>query len=159
MRGPEGNTYVHTALAGHGIVAGNGYAGYGYGTHAWAPTYCHAQAVAGRGWFYGSGIYGGAWCTAHPWAWYPAGYAAADWVAAAWTTATWANAADWIGAAPQYYAYDYGNNITYQDGDVYYGGQSAGTSQQYYQEAAALASAGAAAPADSSQWLTLASSA
>jgi len=176
VRGPEGNTYVHTTDAGRGVavgpngaaagrydagrtavngttVAGHAYAG--YGTHAWSPTYCHAQAVAGRGWFGASGIYSGAWCTAHPWAWHPAAWAAAAWTAAAWTTANWANAAAWVGAAPQYYAYNYGTDIDYQDGDVYYGGQLAGTSQQYYQEAANLANSGASAPADNSQWLTL----
>lgn len=35
--------------------------------------------------------------------------------------------------------YDYGNNITYQGDDVYYGGQDVGTAGQYYDEAATLA--------------------
>jgi len=178
VKGPEGNTYVHTSEAGRGVavgpegaaaghydagrttvngtaVAGHAYGGYAYGTHAWSPTYCHAQAVAGRGWFGGSGIYGAAWCGAHPWAWAPAGWAAADWAGAIWTAVAWNNAAAWIGAAPQYYAYNYGNDITYQDNNVYYGGQSAGSAQQYYQEAVDLAGAGAGAPPDDSQWLTL----
>ena len=183
VKGPEGNTYVHTSTAGRGVavgpngaaagryntgrtaingtpvngraVAGHAYGGYGYGTHAWSPTYCRAQAVAGRGWFAGSGIYSGAWCNAHPWAWRPAAWAAADWATAAWTTATWANAAAWIGCAPQYYGYNYGDDIVYQDGDVYYGGQLAGTPQQYYQEAADLANCGAASPPDNAQWLPL----
>ena len=149
VKGPEGNTYVHATAA-------RGAAGYGYGTHAWSPTYCHAQAVAGRGWFGDRGIYGRGWITGHPWAWYPAGYAAADWATAIWATAAWSDAAAWIGAAPQYYAYNYGNDITYQDGDVYYGGQPAGTAEQYYQEAVDLAgSGGTAAATDDSQWLTL----
>ncbi len=95
------------------------------------------------------------WCAAHPWAWHPAAWAAADWATAAWTTATWADAAAWIGCAPQYYGYNYGGDIVYQDNSVYYGGQPAGTSQQYYQEAADLANGGAANPPDSAQWLTL----
>ena len=47
----------------------------------------------------------------------------------------------WLGCdatAPDY-QYDYGDNITYQDGEVYYGSQLAGTQQQYYQEAVDLA--------------------
>jgi hypothetical protein len=146
VRGPEGNTFVHASAA-RGVA--------GYGTRAWSPTYCRGQAVAGRGWFAGSGIYTGAWCTAHPWAWHPAAWAAADWATAAWTTATWADTAAWIGCAPQYYGYNYGTDINYQDGEVYYGGQNAGTSQQYYQEAAELANGGAANPPDNAQWLTL----
>ncbi|MBX9876964.1 MAG: hypothetical protein K2Y22_00760 [Candidatus Obscuribacterales bacterium] len=35
--------------------------------------------------------------------------------------------------------YDYGNNITYQGNDVYYGSQDVGTAEQYYDEAYALA--------------------
>ena len=93
---------------------------------------------------------------AHPWAWYPAGYAAADWGAAIWLTADWADAAAWMGAAPQYYAYNYGSNIVYDGNNVYYAGQPAGTAQQYYQEAAALAATGGTAAAtDNSQWLPL----
>jgi hypothetical protein len=145
-RGPEGNTFVHASAA-RGVA--------GYGTRAWSPTYCRAQAIDGRGWFAGSGIYTGAWCADHPWAWHPAAWAAADWATAAWNTATWADAADWIGCAPQYYGYNYGDDIVYQDNNVYYSGQPAGTSQQYYQEAADLASGGAANPPDSAQWLTL----
>jgi hypothetical protein len=176
VRGPEGNTVVHTSTAGrgaavgpNGAVAGRydtgrtaingttvaGHAYGGYGTRGWSPTYCRAQAVAGRGWFADSGIYTSAWCNAHPWAWHPATWAAADWAAAAWNTATWADAAAWIGCAPQYYGYNYGDDIVYTDGDVYYGGQNAGTSQQYYQEAADLAGGGAANPPDTSQWLPL----
>ena len=92
VKGPGGNTYVHATEAARGA------AGFGYGTHAWSPTYCHAQAVAGRGWFNGSGIWGRGWWAAHPWAWYPAGYAAADWGAAIWAHGDWADAAAWIGA-------------------------------------------------------------
>jgi len=179
VKGPEGNTFAHETTAGRGVaagpdgvtaghhaasgtavngtaVAGRSYAAYGYGTHAWSPTYCHAQAVAGRGWFGTSGIYTGSWCAAHPWAWYPAGFAAADWAAAAWATTTWATVGPWIGIAAEPYSYNYGNDIVYDDGNVYYGGQPAGTSQQYYQEAVSLAGAGANAevPSDA-QWLPL----
>ncbi len=149
VKGPEGNTFVHATEAGRGAAAG-------YGTHAWSPTYCHAQAVAGRGWFNGRGIWGRGWWAGHPWAWYPAGYAADDWGAAIWATATWANAADWIGCAPEYYGYNYGNDIVYDNGSVYYAGQDAGSAQQYYQEAADLANTGGTAAATgNAQWLPL----
>ena len=112
--------------------------------------------MAGRGWFNHSGIWGHGWWAGHPWAWYPAGYAAADWASAIWLTADWADAAAWIGAQPQYYSYNYGNDIVYDNGSVYYSGQDAGTAQQYYQEAVNLASTGGTAAAtDKSQWLPL----
>ncbi len=61
---------------------------------------------------------------------------------------------DYYPAAPVYY--DYGNNITYEDNNVYVDGQDVGTTQQYYQQASELAQSGAAAeaPADG-QWLPL----
>jgi len=162
IREPEGNVYAHGTTGGrgiaagpHGVVAGHGYAA--YGTHPWSPTYYHAQAVAGQAWCYGNHLYTRGWCTIHPWAWSPAGYAAADWAAAAWTTANWASVGSWLGYAnAEPYSYNYGNSIVYQDGEVYYGSQAAGTAQQYYQEAADLASANASvAPAPNAQWLPL----
>ena len=70
-----------------------------YGTHPWSATAYHAQALAGRGWFYGNRLYTPGWSAVHPWAWTPAGYAAADWAAAAWTTATWPSVGLWLGYA------------------------------------------------------------
>jgi hypothetical protein len=176
VKGPEGNTVVHTSTAGRGAAVGPngaaagryntgrtaingtavaGHATGGFATRAWSPTYTHAQAVAGRGWFTGSGIYTRGWCDHHPWAWHPYAWAAADWAVGAWATATWADAYAWLGCEPQYYGYNYGDDIVYQDNNVYYGGQDAGTAQQYYQEAADLANGGAANPPDNTQWLTL----
>lgn len=54
------------------------------------------------------------------------------------------------------YDYDYGDNITYNDGNVYYNGQSAGTQQQYYQEAANLSDSGSGDAANQdTKWLPL----
>ena len=178
IRGPEGNVYTHDTTAGRGnaadssgvaagryatsrtavngtAVAGRGYAA--YGTHPWSPTYYHSQALAGRNWLYGNHLYTPGWCTIHPWAWTPAGYAAADWAAAVWTTANWATVGSWLGyGSAEPYSYNYGNSIVYQDGEVYYGSQAAGTAQQYYQEAVELASSTASANAASdAQWLPL----
>lgn len=75
----------------------------------------------------------------------------------AWRTATWNSVGAWMDypqTAPVYY--DYGNNVTYENNDVYVDGQDAGTPQQYYQQASELAQAGATAdaPADG-EWLPL----
>ena len=75
----------------------------------------------------------------------------------AWRAATWNSAGAWCGyasAAPMYY--DYGNNITYQDNEVYVNGQDSGSSSQYYDQAAALATTApqAEAPSDG-DWLPL----
>ena len=79
--------------------------------------------------------------------------------------ATWPALGSWLAwdATPGYY--DYGNNITYQNGDVYYGSQPVETQQQYYQQAvdlaasqANVASSSTTAATDSgtaTQWLPL----
>ncbi|MGO9115362.1 MAG: hypothetical protein ACLP9L_39625 [Thermoguttaceae bacterium] len=181
VKGPEGNVYTHETTAGRGIaagpngveagryastrtsvdgtaVAGRGYSGYGaYGTHPWSPTYYHSQALAGQDWFYGNHFYTPGWSTIHPWAWLPAGYAAADWTAAAWATANWASVGTWLGYSNwEPYTYNYGNTIVYNGGNVYYGSQPAGTTQEYYQEAVNLAStSGSADVPPDAQWLPL----
>ena len=86
-----------------------------------------------------------------PAAWYGAGLAAG-----AWGWASWPMMGAWFGyggAAPYYY--DYGNNITYNDGNVYYDGQMAGTTADYYNQASTLANAGATADPDDKNWLSL----
>ena len=176
IKTPDGNVYTHDTTAGRGIAAGpygttagryaatgtavNGAAVAGrsyaaYGTRAWSPTWCHAQAVACNGWCAGRGMYTGAWCAAHPWAWYPAAYTAADWAAAVWAPVAWGTLGPWFDCTTPY-GYNYGNDIVYQDDNVYYGGQLAGTTQQYYQEANTLADSTASAQAsEDQQWLPL----
>ena len=161
VKGPEGNVYARGAEAGRGIAAGpNGVvAGTGAvaGRGFYSPTAWHAQAMAGRRWFAGGGYFTPGWVTAHPWAWTPAGYTAAAWATAAWTAATWPAMGTWFNwSNAPVYNYDYGTDIVYQGGNVYYGGQSAGTAAQYYQEAASLAGSDADATAgQDGQWLPL----
>jgi hypothetical protein len=168
IRGPEGNVYTHSASAGRGFaagregtfagggaVAGRGYAGT-YGTRFWSPTYCHSQGLAAQRWGYGRRFFTPGWCEAHPWGWCPAGYTAAAWASAVWAPVAWPTFGTWLAwnAAPAYY--DYGNNITYQDNQVYYGSQPVATAQAYYQQAADLAASGATADVSQDpQWLPL----
>ncbi len=156
IKGPEGNVFAHATVAGGGVVAGHGYDG-GYGTHFFSPTYCAARGLAAQRWCDGCGCFTPAWCAGHPWAWRPAGYAPVAWAAAAWTVPAAATLGAWLGApaAPDF-QYNYGDNITYQNGEVYYGAQLAGTQQQYYQGAAALAgSSPRAGSGQQPQWLPL----
>jgi hypothetical protein len=161
VKGPEGNVYARGAETGRGVTAGpNGVvagAGSVAGRGFYSPTALHAQAIGGQRWFAGRGYFTPGWVTAHPWAWSPAGYSAAAWATAAWTAATWPAMGTWFnwGNAPVY-NYDYGTDIVYQGGNVYYGGQSAGTAAQFYQEAADLAGSGTDAKAgQDGQWLPL----
>ena len=67
--------------------------------------------------------------------------------AAVWRPLAWATAGAIIGADATPAVYDYGDNITYQNGDVYYGDEPVGSQQQYYQEAATIANSGTGAGA------------
>ena len=69
-------------------------------------------------------------------------WSAAGWTAGhAWTPATWPAVGASLGwaAGVQPFAYNYGTDITYQDDQVYYGGQPVATAEQYYQQASTLA--------------------
>jgi hypothetical protein len=74
-----------------------------------------------------------------------------------WNACTWDSASAYCGYSdvpPAYY--DYGNNVTYEDGNVYVNGDDAGTSEQYYDQADQIAAAGAAANATpDGDWLPL----
>lgn len=166
IKTPSGNVYTHSTVAGRGAAAGaNGaVAGRGFATRTtatgafghYSATTMHAQGLACQHWCDGSHVFTPAWCGTHPWAWHPAGYAATAWATACWRPLAWASAGAIIGADAAPAVYDYGDNITYQDGDVYYGDQSIGSQQQYYQEAENIAnSAPPAENTDSADWLPL----
>jgi len=113
-----------------------------------------ARGTAVRNSFDNYGAFGHDWYGFHPGAWAAAGWGASTaWHAAAWTSiGAWCG---WGNVAP--IAYDYGNNVTYVDNQVYYGDQVAATADQYYQQAATIAqSVPAPAPdAANNDWLPL----
>jgi hypothetical protein len=142
-----------------GAVAGAAYAnrnpgvGYGAGFGAYAPGARYGAAAAVRSGYNNYGLYGSGWYGNHPGAWAAAGWAAG----AAWNAASWNTAGAWCGYANTYPTYyDYGNNVTYQDGNVYMNGQDNGSAADYYNQASTLASTGAEADAPSDgEWLPL----
>jgi hypothetical protein len=131
--------------------------GAGMIAHATTPlsgTVAASRGAAVRNSFDGHGAFDRGWYTNHPGAWFAAGWGAST----IWRAATWPAVGAWCGwgnAAP--IVYDYGNNVTYQGDQVYYGDQPVATSDQYYQQASDIAqSAPAAAPdPQSDDWLPL----
>ena len=59
------------------------------------------------------------------------------------------------GAGAPMYNYNYGGNITYDNGNVYVGAQEAGSSAEYYDQASALADSGNPADPSSADWMPL----
>ena len=117
------------------------------------PSGLHTTAAAVRTNYNHWGVYNRGWYANYPGAWFAAGWAAN----AVWNPCTWNTAASYCGyedEAPIYY--DYGNNVAYDDNNVYVDGNDVGTTEQYYNQAADIAATGAKAqaPADG-DWLPL----
>ncbi len=89
--------------------------------------------------FYGHPFWGRDWWNNHPWGWYYPGWGWGG--AAVWYPADWAALAAMLGmdAALVPAEYDYGNNVTYNNNEVYYGDQPYASADQYYQQAQTLA--------------------
>jgi hypothetical protein len=136
-----------------GVSTGTGaYAGYHQTVPVSGGVYA-AQGAAVRTGYGGYGAYGTGWYAAHPSAWTPTGWAAGQ----AWGAATWpavGTSLGWSGGVQPVY-YNYGTNVTYQDGQVYYGGQPAATADQYYEQAATLAQSAPAPNPQSGDWTPL----
>jgi len=157
--GPGGRVAAGGAVTGpygggaaRGVVAGPRGAAAGFA--AWSPSNRYVAAAGVRTNFNHYDMYGAGWYTAHPGAWYAAGWRAGS----AWTFATWPMLDAWFAypVAPAPIYYDYGNNVTYQNDNVYINGQDVGTGTQYYDQAAALATSGTQADAPSDgDWLPL----
>lgn len=77
------------------------------------------------------------WFQNHPAAWWASGFRHGFW-----RGATWADVHDWFGADWPIYGYDYGNDIIYENNNVYLNGQPIASADDYYQAAAALAQTG-----------------
>ena len=74
----------------------------------------------------------------------------------AWHAAAWPAVGLWCGwgdVAPV--VYDYGNNVTYVDNEVYYGDQPTYTADQYYQQASTIAQSVPAPDPANTDWMPL----
>ncbi len=122
-----------------------------------SPQYTGAQGAAGyaavRNSFDHPELYGQGWYGAHPGIWAPAGLAAgAVWAPTAWNTLASTNG--YASATPV--SYNYGANVTCQQGNVMVDGQSVGTAEDFSQQASDLAETGAAATvSDDDKWMPL----
>jgi hypothetical protein len=99
------------------------------------------------------GVFNHSWWAAHPDAWGWRGWGD-DW---AWGGYGWPEYAGWwgipVGDAPT--EYDYGNNITYQNDNVYYGSQPVESGETYYAQAQNLAQSVPVSSVDNSHTQTL----
>jgi hypothetical protein len=134
IRGPGGNTVA----AGRGVAFTNG------------------QFVGGRSWtavnrnFTGWSYFTPNWYRHYNNAWYPAAWAVAR---TAWVATNWATAGNYCGCTGQGVYYDYGDNVNYDNGIVYYGDEPVASAEQYYSQADQIADSGA--KTQNQEWLPL----
>jgi hypothetical protein len=142
------------AAAGGRFVAGRGVnGGFAAGTRFVAASDLHGQGAFVRNNFGCYNCFHPGWYAHYPGAWAAAGFVAG---ATAWGIASWPTCQSYCGYAADAtpYYYDYGNSITYQDGNVYYGDQVAATQDEYAAQAQQIAQS-APQPAADVQWQPL----
>lgn len=131
--------------AGNRIVAGRG------------ATFANGQMVGGRTWSAVNGNFNHwncfhpGWYPNYPGAWFPGKWAAAS----VWAGATWAALTGWWGYGSDPMYYDYGGDVGYSDGEIYYGDEPVATEEQYYNEATDIAAMGDQTTAADEEWLPL----
>lgn len=97
-------------------------------------------------------LYDQEWYSSHPGVWTPSSWTAG----AAWAPTNWATVSSYSGAGSTPIAYNYGTNVTCEEGNVTVDGQNLGTAAEFSQQAATLAQTGAAAKvAATDDWLPL----
>lgn len=149
--GPGGNTY--TKVAGGAAVRGPGGNTVAAGRGA---AFANGQFVGGKSWTAVNGnftrwnAFTPGWYGRYPGAWWPGKWAVAG---TAWAAATWATAGGYCGCSGEGTYYDYGENVTYDDGNVYYGDQPVASDVQYYSQADQIAATGQ--DPQNEEWLPL----
>ncbi len=149
--GPGGNTYTKIAggaavrgPGGNTIVAGRGAA------------FTNGQFVGGRSWTAVNGnftrwnVFTPSWYGRYPGAWRPAAWALAG---AAWAARNWSTVGDYCGCTGEGVYYDYADNVSYDNGIVYYGDEPVASAAQYYTQADQIADSGG--KTQNQEWLSL----
>ncbi len=72
-----------------------------------------------------------------------------------WTPASWTTVNNWFGTTWPATSYDYGDDLTYEGGNVALNGQPIATTTQYWQSANDLVTQGQQQPPKDSKWLAL----
>ena len=151
ITGPGGNSY--TRVAGGVAVRGPGGTTVAAGRGA---SFVNGQFVGGRAWtavngnFTRWGYFTPGWYGRYPGAWWPGKWAVAT---TAWATAAWALTGPFCGCSGGGVYYDYGGNVTYSEGTVYYGDQPVASAEQYYDQAVQIAASGQQPQGE--EWLPL----
>jgi hypothetical protein len=134
IRGPGGN-----------VISG------GYGS-----SYVNGQFVGGQSWSAVNGnfthwnAFGPGYINTYPNCWWPGKWAVAT---TAWATASYVVAGSYCGCSSEAVYYNYGDNVTYENGTVSQDGQPVATAEEYYDQAGQIADSGQ--EATNEEWMPL----
>jgi hypothetical protein len=149
-----GKAWAGTGAAGGVGAAGARFAAAGNRTTPISNSVAAARGSSVRNSFNHYNTFDHDWNTAHPGAWFAAGWGAGR----VWSAATWPAIGAWCGwgSTVQPVYYDYGTNVTYQGDQVYQNDQPIASAADYYQQAQTLAQSGTT-PADATadNWMPL----
>jgi hypothetical protein len=124
------------------------------GTRNWSTADLRVHGNSVRSNFRDYNIFDRNWFAQYPGAWYTRGYARN-----VWTPANWEDVNAWFGGEWQPYEYTYGNELTYENGDVCLNGRPIATAGKYYDSAASIAQTGERAnilrESEAASWLPL----
>ena len=134
---------------GAAAIGGRSFAGYGGGYGG--TRYVSGAALRTQGGYIRNGFgysnaFSPGWYGRYPGAWLAAGWG----LGMAWNSLPWGGYSSYLGygaGTPPVY-FDYGNNVTYQNDQVFYGDQPVASAADYAQQAAQIAAAGQQPPAD-----------
>jgi hypothetical protein len=124
--------------------------------HLRSPAQNRAQAWAVRSHFPGYGWFGRDWPDRCPGCWWPAGWYQPKLAGGAWSWCTWSVLGPWLGyadTAPIFY--NYGDNLIYDGGQVYYQGKLLGSTADDYAQMSKQAGSGPEPAAGATDWLPL----
>lgn len=119
-------------------------------------SFVNGQFVGGTTWSAVNGQYthwnnySPAWYSQYPSAWWPGKWAVAT---TAWAAATWPVASAYSGTGGEPVYYDYGENVTYDDSQVYVDGEPVASTEEYYSQANDIADSGTEAANE--DWMPL----
>ena len=158
VEGPRGNTVAHAsavergaAVGANGAVAGsrsvsgtavrgenrNVYARGSEVTRNWSSADLRVQGNFARNNFNHYNVFNRDWYRRNPKAWWSNSYAAGIWAPIAWNALN-----NWFGQSWPPIAYDYGDDLTYVNNNVYLNDQPIATAPEYYQSAVNLVQTG-----------------
>jgi len=135
--GPAGGIAAGGTRGGAAVGPWGGGSAWRHSTGYVSPTWLNDRGAYVRSSFRYD-VFNPGWYTAHPGAWFAAGWAASD----IWHAPVWSSFVPWVGVAAEPVSYDYGTTTVIHDNTVYVEGEPVASTEEYADQATAIADQG-----------------